>query len=487
MRTRNSLAAFLVTAGFFAIACGNDKKPAPSGGGAKSGQGGIFAGGAGTGSGGAAGSAGRAVGGAPAAGATAMGGAPTAGSSAAGAAGALSAGAGGVATGGLGGMAGGAGAPVLPSHHVYVGCADGAGTLESYLVQNRLLSRLDTVVTGGPISNATLNAVEDRLHVAYTLASGEARVITYTRDTMTGSLTPLGTAQDVPYEEAGAGGAAGEGGAGGTAPVLTLDPGPQTLTLDVGEHHLAIPNHNAGNVHVYEVLPDGSVGALRSSHTGGLNAQHAVFSNDNNFMLVPYLGSNLINVYHFDDTTGQISLSHVVDMPVAMSGPRHLALHANGQWLYVINETAGGAEPEAGTLDFFTFDQVSGALTHVSTYDVPLPDGYDGLKNGAEIAISPTGASLYVSMRLDHRVTGELVVYDIGSDGTLMLQQQESVRGVTPRHFSLSSDGKMLVVANQDSDGIVLMSMAKNTGRLNFLDDRDVCKSPRFARFANVK
>jgi 6-phosphogluconolactonase len=415
-----------------------------------------------------------------------MGGAPAAGSSA----GARPAGAGGVATGGLGGlggMAGGAGAQVLPLHHVYVGCADGAGTLESYLVQNRLLSRLDTVVTGGPISNATLNADEDRLHVAYTLASGEARVITYTRDTMTGSLTPLGTARSIPYEEVGAGGAAGEGGAGGVAPASTLDPGPQTLTLDVGARHLAIPNYNAGNVHVYEILPDGSVGTLRSSHTGGMNAQHAVFSNDNNFMLVPYLGSNLINVYDFDDVSGQITLHQTADMPVAMSGPRHLALHANGQWLYVINETAGGAEPEAGTLDFFTFDQVSGALTHVYTYDVPLPDGYDGVKNGAEIAISPTGASLYVSMRLDHRVTGELVVYDIGSDGMLKLQQQESVYGVTPRHFSLSSDGKMLVVANQDSDGIVLMSMAKNTGRLNFLDDRDVCKSPRFARFANVK
>jgi 6-phosphogluconolactonase len=430
-------------------------------------------------------------------GAPASGGAPAAGSATAGFAGSLAGtagvagqGIGGSGGAGAGGTAGVAGAPPLLKH-IYVGCADAAGTLQSFVVADRQLTPLGTVLTNGPISNSILNVDQNRLYVAYTLAGGDARVNTYARDRTTGTLMPLGAAQSIPFENSaggeggggGEGGDSGEGGGGGAADPTT-GPGPQSLTLEASGSYVAIPNDQAGTVTVFGLLPDASVGALVSSHAGGLGPEHAIFSSDNKFMLVPYLGSNKISVYDFDDVTGALALDHSVAMPVPMSGPRHLAMHANGRWVYSINETAGGAAPEAGTLDFFTFDE-AGTLTPVHTYDVPLPTGYDGVKNGAEIVISPSGTHLYVSMRLNYSATGELVLFNIATDGTLTLEQQESVRGVTPRHFSLSRDGSMLVVANQDSDSIVLMSVNARTGRLNFLDDSETCDSPRFARFAD--
>ncbi len=435
---------------------------------------------------GGAGTAGDLSGGAPTAGSTLAGGAPAAGSTSAG----TPAGMAGTATGGIGGLgsdAGMGGSLNLPSHHLYVGCADGSGTLETFSVQDRKLSRITTFATGGAIADSSFNADETRLYVAYGVGGTEARIVSYVRDVTTGSLTTVGWVRSVPFEggEGGEGGAGGEGGLGGEAP--TRNSGPQTLTLDKAGVYLAVPDDRADNVHVYGILLDGSVGPLVTSHANGLGPQHAIFSNNNAFMLVPYLGDDKLSVYDFNAGNGAISLHHDVPMPVALSGPRHLALHANGQWLYSINETAGGAEPEAGTLDWFTFDQATGTVTPTYTYEVPLPAGYDGLKSGAEIVISPGGKSLYVSMRLDHRATGELVVYDIGTNGSLTLQQQESVRGVTPRHFSLSRDGSMLIVANQDSDGIVLMSVNPRNGRLNFLDEHAVCDSPRFARFADAK
>jgi 6-phosphogluconolactonase (cycloisomerase 2 family) len=428
-----------------------------------------------------AGAAGLLNGGAPTAGATLAGGAPAAGSTAAGTAGS-GAGLGGL--GGLGGDAGTGGAPAKPSHHIYVGCADSAGTLEGYSVQERKLSRAAAFVTGGAISNSSFNADETRLYVAYVAGDTEARIVSYVRDTMTGALRTVGWERSVPFEGGEAFAGAGEGGGGGEAPTAK-NAGPQTLTLAMAGGYVAVPSDLAGTVAIYDMLPDDSVGPLVASDSQGVGPHHAIFSNNDAFLLVPYLGSNKITVYDFDAASGALSFDHDVPMPLSMSGPRHLALHANGQWLYAINETAGGAEPEAGTLDWFTFDQATGALAPMYTYDVPLPAGYDGVKSGAEIVISPGGKSLYVSMRLDHRATGELVVYDIGTNGSLVLQQQESVRGVTPRHFSLSRDGSMLIVANQDSDGIVLMSVNSRTGRLNFLDEASVCDSPRFARFAD--
>jgi 6-phosphogluconolactonase len=127
------------------------------------------------------------------------------------------------------------------------------------------------------------------------------------------------------------------------------------------------------------------------------------------------------------------------------------------------------------------------AYTPLQTYPVPLPSGYVGLKSGSEIEIAPSGKFLYVSMRLDNVAQGSLVVYSIGNDGALGFVEQQSARGVTPRHFSLSSDGRLLVVANQNSATIELFSVDTVTGTLSFVAEQAVCTSPRFARLAEAR
>ena len=150
----------------------------------------------------------------------------------------------------------------------------------------------------------------------------------------------------------------------------------QTLTFDRTRHFLAAPNYAAGNVYIYSLASDGSVGSLVSSDAWRMNGHHAVFTTNNDFMLVPYLGSNIIRSYAFNETTGAITRSSSVTLPAAMSGPRHIALHPNGNWLYSINETAGGASSTSGTIDLFSVNQTTGVLTAVMTFSVPLPTGY---------------------------------------------------------------------------------------------------------------
>ena len=53
------------------------------------------------------------------------------------------------------------------------------------------------------------------------------------------------------------------------------------------------------------------------------------------------------------------------------SGPRHIALHSNGKWLYSINETAGGTTSAAGSIDFFTVDQTAGTVTKRASEKLP--------------------------------------------------------------------------------------------------------------------
>jgi 6-phosphogluconolactonase len=323
--------------------------------------------------------------------------------------------------------------------------------------------------------------------VAHVIA-GEGRISTYSRNATSGALTPLGTPVVVPYTPpatGGAGGGAGAGGAGGAGGATVMNANTQTLTFDRARHFLAAPNYAAGNVYVYSMASDGSVGSLVSSDAGGMNGHHAVFTLNNQFMMVPYLGSNLIRVYAFNATTGAITPSSMATLPAASSGPRHLALHPNGNWLYSINETAGGATSTSGTIDLFAVNQTAGTLTPTMTFTVPLPAGYSGLKNGSEIDIAPAGDLLFVSMRLDSVAQGSLVSFMVNATtGALTLIEQESSHGVTPRQFSLSKDRRLLVVGNQTSNTVAVFRADPTTGDMTFIGDRDVCASPRFSKMA---
>jgi 6-phosphogluconolactonase (cycloisomerase 2 family) len=347
------------------------------------------------------------------------------------------------------------------------------------------LAPLATFVAGGAISNCEFNDAEDRMYVAHVIA-GEGKITTYTRNVASGALTPLGTPADVPYAPPQNGGNAGGSGAGGTGGTAVMNANTQTLTFDRTGHFLAAPNYASGYVYIYSLATDGSVASLVSSDSGGMNAHNAVFTLNNQFMFVPYLGSNTIRIYGFNATTGAIiSVANSGTPPNPMSGPRHLALHPNGMWLYSINETAGGASTTSGTIDQFSVNQTTGVLTSVATFNVPLPTGYSGLKNGSEIDIGPNGDLMFISMRLDNAANGSLVSYMINpTTGALTVIEQEDSHGITPRQFSLSKDRRFLVVGNQNSNTIAVFRVDPATGNMTFVADRDVCLSPRFARMA---
>ena len=380
--------------------------------------------------------------------------------------------------------------------HLYVGCADTTGTIQTYSLNGATgaVTPLSTFLAGGAISNSQFNDNEDRFYVAHMIGS-EAKLTTFSRNASTGALTSMGAPVAVPYSPpvSGAGvdggspdGGGSAGGIDGSAP--STNAGPQTLTFDRGRHFVAVPNYYSGYVYIYGMAADGTIGSLVSSHTDGNNAHNAVFTLNNKFVMVPYLGSNLIEVYAFNGSTGVLTPTGSTTLPTANSGPRHLALHANGKWLYSINETSGGATSPSGTIDFFKVDQDTGTVTSLATVSVPLPAGYSGAKNGAEIEIAPSGNVLFASMRLDSVALGSVVAYSIdATTGALTLIEQESSRGVTPRQFSLSKDGQLLVVGNQTSNTIAVFRLDPTTGSLTFVSTRDVCASPRFARMAAAK
>ena len=190
------------------------------------------------------------------------------------------------------------------------------------------------------------------MYVAHVIA-GEGQDLDVHANVTTGQLTPLGTPADVPVTPPATGGSrrsrrrgrgTGAGGAGG-APITNANT--QTLTFDRGRHFLARPT-TRGNVYVYGMATDGSVGSLVSWHAGGNNAHHAVFTLwDKRLRDGSVSGSNLIRVYA---STTSPARSPVEQRRAAgrqfRAAPRGVAPERD--WLYSINEAAGGATRRRG-------------------------------------------------------------------------------------------------------------------------------------------
>jgi 6-phosphogluconolactonase len=348
-----------------------------------------------------------------------------------------------------------------PLDDLYVGCRDpGLGTIQHYRISTvtGAVTLVDTVLANAEVSNSAWNANKDILYVAHT---DTGRITTFARNATTGTLTLKGFVS-VPG-----------------MPTPEMNPATQTLEVDHSGKFLLAANYAASTVVAFAINADGSVGNLLSSVEDGMNAHHTVLDAANKFALVPYLGSNLIAVYHFDEMTGALTNNTpaTVEMPAANSGPRHLALHQNDKWLYAITETAG-------SIVFFLYDGNAGTLTPEDTVS-SLPASFTGTaRSGSEIAIDRTGHFLYVSNRLDQMASGILGAYSISqTDGKLTPIDFYDSHGATPRQFSLSPGGELLVVGNQSSANMSVFKVS-STGALTYVATTSVCNIPFFAQMA---
>ncbi|MFN8371914.1 MAG: lactonase family protein [Anaerolineae bacterium] len=164
------------------------------------------------------------------------------------------------------------------------------------------------------------------------------------------------------------------------------------------------------------------------------------------------LGIDQILVFRLHD--GQLTpLSSAHTTPGA--GPRHIAVHPNGRYLYVSTELDS-------TLLIYAFDAARGTLEHLQTLST-LPADFAGTSYGADVQVAPSGRFVYAS----NRGHDSLAVFAVDADsGTLTLVEIVSCGGQWPRNFALDLSGDYLIVANQHSAALVVYRVDADTGRL---------------------
>ena len=93
-----------------------------------------------------------------------------------------------------------------------------------------------------------------------------------------------------------------------------------------------------------------------------------------------------------------------------------------------------------------------------------LPPDFTGAVSSADIHITDDGKFLYASNRGESNTIG---IFKINQQsGELALVGHQSTLGKTPRNFNFDLSGNFLLVANQESDNIVIFKRDKQTGLL---------------------
>jgi len=182
-----------------------------------------------------------------------------------------------------------------------------------------------------------------------------------------------------------------------------------------------------------------------------------IFSPNEKFLLVADLGTDQEHVYAFN--AGQnIPLTEPRDSAVSLkpgTGPRHIVFHPSKPYVYIIGELTG-------TVDAFHYDSTSGKLIHFQRIRTTSED-FKGDPGSADIHIRGDGRFLYASNR---GTANNMAVFAIRKDGKLEVRQIISVNGKHPRNFVIDPTNHFLLVANRDTDNIVIFSIDPVSGLL---------------------
>jgi 6-phosphogluconolactonase len=241
---------------------------------------------------------------------------------------------------------------------------------------------------------------------------------------------------------------------------------PCHLTVDRDGRNVLVANYTGGSVAVLPIGADGRlqpVSAVRRHQGTGPNrvrqegphAHAIVLDGAERLALAADLGADRIFVYRFNSAAGKLEPNDPESVTLEPgSGPRHLAWHPSGAYLYAINELRS-------TVTAFRYEAGRGALESFQTITT-LPAGFSGQNKAAELAVSPDGRFLYGSNRGDD----SLAVFRIdAAPGALAQAGHVPAGGRTPRHFAIDPSGRWLLAANQDSDAIVVFRLDQVTGR----------------------
>lgn len=239
--------------------------------------------------------------------------------------------------------------------------------------------------------------------------------------------------------------------------VPTFGAAPCHLSVSPGGRKLSVSNYAGGNVVIYSLsdagLPEKEPvvhqheGSGPTTRQNGPHVHSSTLSPDGKWLFVCDLGIDRIMAY--DLTSPSVPLVEKCSIETASgAGPRHMTFHPNGEWAYVINELDN---------TIVSFAYRNGSLEKTGCVNT-LPEDFSEDSICADIHVHPEGKFIYGS----NRGHDSIVACRIRNDGSPEVIGWYPTGGRHPRNFTLSLNGRFLLVANMDTDNIVTLSINRD-------------------------
>ena len=234
---------------------------------------------------------------------------------------------------------------------------------------------------------------------------------------------------------------------------------PCHLSLSPNGEYLAASNYSDGVFTLYALEPNGTIAFVayhkRFSGIGhdpsrqeGSHIHSSLWTADSKNLFVADLG--LDRIIHYNRP--EWNFPSFKKVPLG-TGPRHMAITQDGHYLYIAGELSN-------EVVVYRIDKFDSCFTHLQTIST-LPSDFILENTVADIHLSDDNTYLYCS----NRGHDSIVTYAVnGETGMLHLLSYTPTLGKEPRNFTLSPNGKWLLVANGSSDSIVVFPVGAHSG-----------------------
>lgn len=249
------------------------------------------------------------------------------------------------------------------------------------------------------------------------------------------------------------------------------------IVTDRTGRYLLSASYPANKLTINPIDPNGHVVEKTTQIIPSKSKAHCILVDaTNKYCYATSLGSDAITEWIFDRATGTLSPNgpgEVHTKPGA--GPRHIALHPNRRFLYLITETTD-------TIGTYAVDPASGTLEELQFVDALRAD-FKEHPAAADLHVSPDGRFLYGS----ERKTSTLAGYRIDPEKGTLSPIGHFATEKTPRGFNIDPRGRFLLSAGLDSDAMTVYRIDPQSGALTSLKQYQVGRQPNWIEIVDLR
>lgn len=236
---------------------------------------------------------------------------------------------------------------------------------------------------------------------------------------------------------------------------------PCYINMSPDEKYVITANYMGGSLTVFPVEASGRLAensrTIKFEGSGPDKSRQeqshlhcANFTPDGKFLLANDLGTDQIHVSPLAED-GQLDDGRAFDVALEPgSGPRHLCFSEDGKFVYLLNELSG-------KVTAFTYD-----VNGLTPMQYIVADSVGG-RGSADIHLSPDGKFLYASNRL--KADG-IAIFKVDDTTGRLTKVGYQLTGIHPRNFTMTHDGRFLLVACRESNVIQIFGRDADTGLL---------------------